>query len=246
MRKSSVSGGRGRFSTDVVHSSTSGNTGATAAVVGRLTPCTRVCVVEVWRCQRGSASDQRHEASATPVGATLVVARAGARTASFRQDGRPQGSPLRNFAQRYRWRGLKNASEAPPQTNGMRPARHPWGRPLWSPVPVPARRRFARTGDHKGRPYGTLLNGTDGGVSRTPARLRLRPTRREAGATPVGATLVVARAGARTASFRQDGRPQGSPLRNLLNCSTVQMAASQERQRGSASDQRGMRPARHP
>ena len=47
--------------------------------------------------------------------------------------------------------------------------------------PRPRRRTrgvaFTGTGDHKGRPYETLLNCADGNCSRTPARLCLRPAR---------------------------------------------------------------------
>ena len=59
---------------------------------------------------------------------------------------------------------LNTKSPAPSQTDEAWSCRDSAGatpRPagaLWSPVPARARRRFARTGDHKGRPYGMASN----------------------------------------------------------------------------------------
>ena len=62
---------------------------------------------------------------------------------------------------------------------------------MWSPVLAKANAlRDTKTGDHKGRPYGAVVV-----------------------AGLVGAGLVPARASPTTASVRQRGRPQGSPLR---------------------------------
>ena len=59
--------------------------------------------------------------------------------------------------------------------------------------------------------------------------------RRDRGGRPRG----VPRRPSHNRSVVQHGRPQGSPLRaSCETCSTVEMAASQERQRGSASDRR--------
>ena len=81
-------------------------------------------------------------------------------------------------------------------------------------VPSRSQRRATNPGDHKGRPYETLRNCRHGNRSRTLARLRLRPTRRES-TTVVGDGLVPSRSQRRATN---PGDRKGRPYETLRNC----------------------------